>query len=454
MPLILHSSPVRRSKPGPAADIPEWVATAISNGWAVGTWLRISGSEAQLTPGRGLENGYTGNTLQSVKTTTDGVASGLAGILESYSGGTIAPNLGGYGSCVLGLNGGHGTYNNANDVFRFDFGSRLWTEIVPSTYGTNLPTAQSAPYGECADGSPVNSHTAFWPFYDTARSEFVLPKGWQSSGLGSDQLSNYAEYGHYISAPAAEAGYAASQWQRLPLASMVNTSDKISAWLQQCGGAWDETRQKYWFWTQTNTWGIFGCYNSADRSLTDYSASWAGALKGAFMSGVGINAGYAIDPDRNALIIPQFRYGDSVMIYNLDAPSTYRSSNYTAWLATNTGTIPPDKGTAVGWAWAPNLSNPYSASGKGGFVAWNTAMLSNVAKALPTVQTPTFNSGQETNYGLEWSNMTTDATVAPVPYTILGGYMFGKFMVMSYGDIDIGYAITSVDGAVSAFRIT
>jgi hypothetical protein len=89
---------------------------------------------------------------------------GQAGVFSAWCGGAFAPGLGAMGS-LLHTGGGHGDYGG-NEVYRFDFHTRLWTRLTePHPYGGmphGVPDGQwpwDPEWGDFLDDhSPVSSH--------------------------------------------------------------------------------------------------------------------------------------------------------------------------------------------------------------------------------------------------------------------------------------------------------
>ncbi len=411
-----------------STDSPEWVQTAIDNGWQPGEWLAVSGSSP--TTGYGLS---PTNTLLDVNSAGDSESQLDEGFIHSWTGATLASGHREYGTYIMGPGGSHGNYSKGT-IYLFDLGTRTWEEVAGAD---NSGLNQSL--GEYNSGRAITNHSASWPFYDSFRNEMAYPKGWGDPTSGSDQFP--APYGHGLDLAAVDSnGYSDSHWRRYPELTGI-TSSQLTGLGQQCGCAWDESRRKVWLLSANNSsssTGVCASYDSAANSWTVHERHWSVFLHSAF----------AIDPIRDILVIPDGGTFDKIRLFDLKNPDTRLSgptSTDSLWSAIQTGSGIPSDTSQWGWEWSSAL---------GGFVMhkWgagaNTVKLAKYAGGGSSLQ-----SGVNSDYTLNWSTLTAGSNAVSVPARVSGG-SFKKFRLATWGNIEVAFFVPGSARSVYAFRVS
>lgn len=167
------SNPISVSVVSPAG-LPSWVPSP-------GNWAQVSL-----------------NTLSSVGLGSEAPNGGSSWSSQYYNiwaSACYAPTLGTYGSLIVTADGGHGSYNG-NDVYRYDIGTRLWTQFKDTYRG--VTSGYSNSFGEFPDGSPLPPHTydglEFTTFGANGGSlgSVILP--WTYNDFNNTGEVNYAHY--------------------------------------------------------------------------------------------------------------------------------------------------------------------------------------------------------------------------------------------------------------------
>lgn len=407
--------------------VPSWVTTAISNGWGVGMWAAISGS----SPSYGLS---ATNTLLSVNTAGDNVSTLDEAFLHSWTGAAFCSGHRAFGTYIMGPGGSHNNYGKGT-VYLFDLNTRTWEEVAGQASGSIDQT-----FGEWPGGRPARNHDNYWPFYDSYRNEYCFPKGWGDPTSGSDQYP--IAYGHGFDLDAYDSsGPSDSHWRRYPQLTGITGSGGVSpsgqynGLAQQCGGAWDSSRNAFWMVAANNSdssSGLVAKYDSAANTWTVYAQQYS----------VFLHAAYAIDPIRDVLVMPDGIFG-VVRCLNLASPNTrYLAATGTSslWTATNQGTVPGFG--QIGWKWSTALN---------GFLYYSWGA-STTVRLASYVSGGTFNAGSNTNYTLGWSTLTSGSNAVTPPSQVSGG-AFSKFQLCRWGSQEVAIFYPRTDGAMYAFRV-
>lgn len=414
-----------------SSTTPTWIDTAIAGGWTVGTWARISGP----SPTHGLS---VTNTIRSVKT-VDPSDSRFQGIIKNWSGGWLAPNYGTYGSFGVGVGGGHGDNSGytGNDVFRFDLGTRLWSEIHARQSG-----AVDQTFGDFANGSTQAMHTYFtWAATPALPGHpsgmLVIGRSSADSGLATPQAAR--PYGRSFD-------LATKVWTRL---DQIPGSATRNCWTQACSGIWDTTRSRYWLWAianngQTNT--TFAALNPLAAAGSQWAETRpANSGGGHGWSSQGIEQVLVHDTVRDVIITLDYRTVDGAKYLFPGSPGTFFANNPTGFPITETGT-PPVKSEGGGIDWSTKDNCAYY---------WTGATTSTVYK-FAYASGSVGSQGVSGNLAYNWSMITNTGanTVTPVTQVDNDGKTYNRFRVARYGNTQIAVTVTDVDGAVYAFRIS
>lgn len=410
-----------------ASDAPPWVNTAVSKGWAVGDWLAISGSAP--TPGYGFT---ATNSVEDVA--TQPIPGGFEdAFIHAWNGAALCPGHRAYGVYMMGPGGAHNEYDRG-DMFMFDLETRAWEQVAPPDTSGYDP---STTFGEYNDGAPVGNHSAWWPFYDSNRNEFCLPRGWGDPMSGSDQYPK--PYGHGFGLSGYDrSGYAPSMWRRYPQLSGLTPSQLNDGLSQQCGGAWDEARKSYWLLSANNSFsssGIVARYDSSANTWTTYTPQWC----------IFLGSAYAIDPVRDVLVMLTMN-SDPIRCLDLKNPSErYQSPTSTSalWTAQETGGSKPSNYIECGWEWSDAHQ---------GFIYYCWDSPSRV-KLAQYAGGGSFAAGSQTDYALNWSDISVGNNGITPPGQVSAG-SYSKFRLAKWIGIEIAFFCPRTSGAMYAFRVT
>lgn len=416
---------------GGGGAAPAWVTNSLAS-WPDGTWTRISGSSPDL----GLS---ATNTVRDVKT-VDPSDSRFQGIIKNWSGGWLAPDYGTYGSFGIGIGGGHGsnTGYTGSDVFRFDLGTRTWTEIH-ARQETTLDTT----FGEYPDGSTAAMHTYFtWvatPALPGHPSGMLLiPRSSASSSLNT---------------PAAVVPYARGMdlatgvWTRYDQIPGGHVAGDNDSWTEACASVWDTTRNKMWFWAMSNPQAESNF--AALDPLASSGSQWTETRPtnpngGHGWSSNGIEQVLVHDTVRDIIITLDFRATGTIKYLFPGSPGTYNTTGTTAFPITETGTAPP-KGEGRGFAWSTLCNCAYFWTGATTDTVYQLKYASGVVGSQGVAGNLTYN----------WSMVTSGAnTVTPATQDDNDAKVYNRFRIVRYGDVEFAVTVTSVDGPVYAFRIS
>ena len=435
------SDDTHRSWPEPETPVaPAWVTTAITHGWAVGEWLAISG-----------ENPTSGYGLTATNTIADAASVGTAddfqqSLIDSWTGGAYCYGHRSHGVFVMGPAGNHGGIGGTvfGAVMLFDLATRTWEEVCgPDSSGTS---DTSEGFGEYISGRPIGNHSAWWPYYDSFRNEFAIPKGWQDPASGSDQWPT--KWGHGLNLSSYDDdGYSDSLWRRfgqaVPVTGTVDSSGNVTGGdlrglAAQAGGVWDSSRNCYWAMGAHNSFsdsGFVARYDSALDTWTAYSAQWCAFVYSAF----------AIDPVRDVLVMATNNLGGVLQCLDLANPDVrYQGATTTnaLWSATEQGTPPSDYGQ-WGWEWSDAM---------GGFVQYDWNESQTNVRLASYVSGGSLQAGVQTDYTVAWSSLLAGTNAVTPPEPTAAG-CFSKFRLAKWGDTEIAFFPPRADGAVYAFRV-
>lgn len=427
--------------------VPAWVTSAISNGWQVGTWARISGP----TPDRGLS---ATNVCFDVRDPSNGLnaASFDTATLQSWNGAVLAKGHRTYGTMIAGPSAEHNGYGGC-DLYLFDLGTRRWERMV----GMNTSGLVSAagdgsanPYGEFNNGGVVSNHSGRWWFYDSHRNEFSTPKGAGDPSSGSDQYAR--KVGHGLNLAGYDAsGFSTSLWRRFPSLDTINvtgTQGGSGAWsgemqgINQINGCtWDESRKCVWL---VGTGGVYETnsyffrYNSVTNDWQRYKF-WYGPTNGI--------AG-AIDPVRDILVLLSSGVPGSVACLQLADPTrrTNGTGYYSSgWVVNKTGTLPTGF-TTQGWEWSDALQGflqfDISSNGQSVYLA---KYVSGGLSPFPTNLNNT-----PCDYTLNWSVLTSAQNTVTPPSK---SYTYSRFRIAKWGTQEVAFWLSSTSDPVYAFRV-
>lgn len=429
--------PAATPPPAGGGNSPPWVAQAIANGWQVGTWARVSGP----TPSFGLA---PTNVIQSVKTVNPGDANFFR-MLSSWTGGALAPALGAFQSCLVGVGGAHskgGGGYEGNDVFRFDIGSRVWSELRAATPDYRNLTGNS--FGEFPDGSPLPTHTYFGlactgPLPGYPNGLLIMPRS--VSNYDDSTVAVATRYPHWLDLANPGAG-----WVR---GDAIINSDVRDSWAYSPTGLWDPVRRRYVLFALART--------QADNLVASLDPTAAPGAQWTFHAPDGASAHYwyqngigqsgAYDPIRDIFVLFDYRNTDTVRYLKANALNERRTTGSTAWLITELGTPPVAgrrEGAGVAWSTTRNA-----------IIYWPGDFYASVFEFKYESGTLGAN-GVDGSLAYRWTNLTSGAnTITPSSHTENPTQVFNKFTVASYADgAEVAFSITDVNNSVDAFLIS
>jgi hypothetical protein len=427
---------IRIRKTLPNTTPPAWATSAISAGWAVGTWARISGPG----PSHGLP---ATNTCWDVADQNGTWPSNFDnGLFQAWNGAVLNHGHRDYGTMMLGPGGAHNEYGRG-DVYLFDLGTRTWEEVAPPNT-SGMPAPSSNPYGEYNDGVPIKNHCGRWGFYDSYRNEFAYPKGWASPTSGSDQYGRKFGHGFDLSGYDSS-GYSSAQWRRYPSLDMINITGVESPtnhmWSLEMGGVgtihgcvWDEGRNSVWMLAAHYSSGnnFFARYDSPRNKWVRYAGQQT------CLTGTG-----AVDPIRDVLACPA-TYG--IALCQLSSANRRRSGTGGSafWYATETGTEKPSSHGMCGWEWSEALD---------GFIYFRSSAdpaKVKLAKYVSGGLDPFPIGTNPADYTLNWTSLLSGSNTIVPPQK---SYSYSRFRLAKWGDTEIGFWLCGATEAVYAFRV-
>ncbi|MDP2324904.1 MAG: hypothetical protein Q8N51_12875, partial [Gammaproteobacteria bacterium] len=282
----------------------------------VGKWVAVSSNTvASVTPCPGDGCAYSGNE-------------GQKGVMDDWSGGAFATNLGASGSLLV-FGGGHSGYLG-NEVYAFDVAAGSWARL---TNPVNPPTCDYNT-STMAGNSPCSAHMYEALEYSPVTNEFVK--------LGSSSDGNTVEGTAYVHA----LNLQTKQWRRG--AKMPTWDGTISDDGEGASTAWDGVRNVIWWqgsWRAAQTSNkVLRKYDPAANTWTEYPGKT-----------VGIDQAAAFDSQRQILLVVDGRDTKSVYAYDtsVETPVLYTLNT--------TGDLSPQQSSAIGLDYDPVTDQ---------FVAW------------------------------------------------------------------------------------
>jgi hypothetical protein len=453
---------------------PAWYSTAVSNGWAVNTWARITGGWSNtsdnltvryLQPTHGLA--HVNNALDVHWATSPGAMN--PGFFKAYRNCKIAAGHRTHGALIAGPGGTHNLYGQG-DGYLFDIGTRTWEQLWdvrdwpnpspeliygdgyfaahPWTLGATslnsdgVPIASGsdelngAPFGEYVDGCPIHNHQVGYVYYNPPTSEFVMVKGWGHPASGSANFRKL-DTGHAINLDTLDAnGFSEGLWQRFggigTIPELVSPTDPLhrTAFSQIRSGTYDPVTESWWMICQNGGRGAIIRYHRASNQWFFY-----GYCTGTWFNGEDFSV---VDPVRNVLIycatssqLPNANGKIGLLdIGNGGANATKRGNkNNNFWLPVTTGTPPNINGFLGGnpgsMTWTNNARIPGDpTTPRSGFLFWQimTTIDANVRVWLAEYvgpSTPSFPAGAATDYALHWTEITDHAANGTVRVPLL-----------------------------------
>ncbi|MCL4721021.1 MAG: hypothetical protein KJ041_03515, partial [Gammaproteobacteria bacterium] len=262
-------------------------AAAIDN-LQPGVWTAVSNNSiASVNPCPGDNCSYSG-------------ISGQKGLINEWSSGAYAANLGQYGSLLV-WGGGHGQYLG-NEVYRFDIASGNWSRLTEPTSSFSLDYSNS----ELANGVPMSMHSGSMLEYDPATSRFLK--------LTSASDHVYGEKGtgtvHMLDVNTR----AWSRAQKLP---------GHSGAMNATSTAYDPTRKVVWLHPNYSAGSaVFSYFSPA-------SGTWTAAGTQNNMADVGIYGAMAVDPTRDiAVLLDTYSSRDAIYVYALSEAIASKTGPY------------------------------------------------------------------------------------------------------------------------------
>lgn len=282
----------------------------------VGQWVVVSSnSVSSVNPCPGNNCAYSGSE-------------GQKGVMDDWSGGAFATNLGASGSLLV-FGGGHSGYLG-NEVYAFDVAAGTWSRLTdpvnPPTCDYNTSTM--------AGNSPCSAHMYEALEYSPVTNEFVK--------LGSSSDGNTVVGTPYVHA----LNLQTKQWRRG--ARMPTWDGAISDDGEGTSTAWDPTRNVIWWhgsWrTAATSNKVLRKYDPAANSWTEYPGQT-----------VGIDQAAAFDTQRRIMLVVDGRTNKAVYAYDtsVDTPVLYTLST--------TGDLAAQQTSAIGLDYDPVTDQ---------FVAW------------------------------------------------------------------------------------
>lgn len=299
-----------------ALHVPHPVLAVTAADLPVGKWVAVSSNTvASVDPCPSGGCAYSGNE-------------GVAGVMNDWSGGAFATNLGASGSLLV-FGGGHSGYLG-NEVYAFDVAAGSWSRF------TNPVATPTCDYNTStmAGNSPCAAHMYEALEYSPITNEFVKLG---SSSDGSTVLGT--PYVHALNLQT-------KQWRRG--ARMPTWEGSISDDGEGAATAWDGRRNVIWW---QGSWRAYQTSNKVLRKYDPVANTWT-EYPGA---NVNIDTAAAFDSQRQIFLVVDGRSNQKVYGYDtsLDTPVVYT-------LAT-TGDLTPQQTDAIGLDYDPVTDQ---------FVAW------------------------------------------------------------------------------------
>jgi len=302
----------------------------------VGRWVAVSSNtvaSVSACPGDGC--GYSGNE-------------GLKGIMDDWTGGAFATNLGASGSLLV-FGGGHSGYLG-NEVYAFDVAQGSWSRL---TNPVNPPTCDYNT-STMAGNSPCSAHMYEALEYSPVTNEFVK--------LGSSSDGSTVEGTAFVHA----LNLQTKQWRRG--AKMPTWDGVISDDGEGASTAWDPVRNVIWWhgsWRAAATSNkVLRKYDPAANTWTEYPGKT-----------VGIDQAGAFDSQRQIFLVVDGRDTKSVYAYDtsVETPVLYTLST--------TGDLAAQQASAIGLDYDPVTDQ---------FVAWTGGSAVYTLKAPSNWKTGTW----------------------------------------------------------------
>lgn len=328
----------------PISTAPAWVSTAIGNGWSVGEWIICSGN---TTLSYGLTNStpgtFEGVTLQEAQSGPNDL-NDSQGLIASWSGGATIRGFRSHGGVAI-CGGGHGT-GRTNELFLYDFNSRLWVELWPDSRVTS-PT--NGPAGEYADGSVIMNH---WTgmICSQGPGNVFFGKGYNSNGGGSDS-SSIAKPHRYDTLRFETNGQDAANYSRV---NDIPVSQQTVLRHGACAEDYS-TEKVWWFSHDTSNQQVRGAWVSWDPATGQWTNHDDGSAGDYWNSGW--NSTYtvaAIDSARQIFLITE-PGNNRFRAMDINNPTDYRQSGNVSWVVTPSGARSIGQNTM--FAWVPSMDS-------------------------------------------------------------------------------------------------
>ncbi len=272
----------------------------------VGHWTIVSSNTvSSLDPCPARNCAYSGNE-------------GQPGVMDDWSGGAYAGNLGTYGSLLV-FGGGHGGYLG-NEVYAFDIAQGAWSRLTDPANPPDCNLATSS----MADNSPCSAHMYEALEYSPVTSEFVK--------LGSSSDAHTVLGTAYVHALDVNTG----NWRRG--AKMPTWEGTASDDGEGATTAWDSKRNVIWW---HGSWRAYATSNKTLRKYNPVTDTWT-EYPGV---NVNIDAAMAYDAQRDILVINDGRSNNRVVAFDLS------TANPTSHTLNTTGDTSAQQSSAIGFDW-------------------------------------------------------------------------------------------------------
>lgn len=417
------------------ASVPAWVSTAISAGWSVGRWAKVSGP-GTLSYGLTNETPGTdeGTTLYNAKSVNQNSVD-FQGIIASWCSGCVVPGFRNYGGLAI-HGGGHGT-GSGNDLYIYDFERRLWVEVWPDSSGVGGSGSSDGEYG---DGSIISNH---WRGHLARAGDdhVFFSKGFNSNSGGSD--SSTVARGHLYNVAGYEAsGQVAANW--IQAANGLTPNGSLVP-LQEGAIAYDPVGGRVWMFSHNPGQGSRGIWASIDplteSAWTNHDVNAGGAASASprlWNSGWNSKEVCAdIDPDRRIFLISDYAQ-NRFRAMDLANPSDYNADNQYSWIVTPSGSVSIQNTGSIYWCAALDA-----------FVTWKLGSNSVYKYAYVSGDAPS-------NYTLSGSNILDAGNTVSLPTTNGAGTATSPFRqaaVVEWGSTALLFVTLDVTGNTYAFRL-
>ena len=323
---------------------------------------------------------------------------GVSGVIDDWTGGAFATNLGAAGSLLI-FGGGHSGYLG-NEVYAFDVAKGSWSRL---TDPVSPPTCDFST-STMAGNSPCAGHMYEGLEYSPITNEFVTLPG---SSDGSSVTGS--PYPHALNLQT-------RQWRRV--ARMPTWGGTVADDGEGASTAWDSVHNVIWW---HGAWRAFSTSNKVLRKYDPVADTWT-EYPGA---NIGIDHASAYDNKRQILLTVDGRTSKSVYAYDTSVatPVMYKLNT--------TGDLTAQQSQAIGLDYDPVTDQ---------FVAWNNGSVVYTLKAPTDWKTGTWT----------WKAISAGSGSASPTRTVNGTY--GRFRYVPA--LNAFIVVNSVTGPTYMYKLS